>query len=163
MKLVPASAEMAPQIDRIFQHSPRYFHAISGQSAKPEASMLTLKELPPGCGPHQKNVFLIEWQNRFIGVSDLVFGYPDSMTAFLGLLVIDESYQGQDLGREAYFLLEQFVRQSKFHKIRLAVVETNPVKLFWEKLGFKEIGITKPYENHSVVSRVFVMEKHLEK
>jgi len=150
MKLVQISEEMAPEIERIFMCSPTYFLSISGRSATPEAALETLRELPPGIGYHQKFVFLVQWQNQFIGVSDLILGYPDDRTAFVGLLLLDEAWQGQGFGRKAYQLIEEFVLQRNFQNIRLAVVESNPVITFWKNNGFLEIGISKPYENHIV-------------
>lgn len=161
MKLIPASEKMTPEIEHIFKHSPSYFRYISGQEATPEAAKDTLTELPPGCGYHQKFVFLIELQNQYIGVSDLVLRYPDNETAFLGLLLLNEDFQGKGMGRQAYQLHEQFARENNFHKIRLAVVETNPVLDFWRKLGFQETGITRPYQHHLVTSVVKVLEKTL--
>lgn len=161
MKLVLVSDELAPEIARIFQCSPGYFYAVSGRPATPEAALDTFRELPPGCEFHQKFVFLIQWENQFIGVSDLILGYPNQRTAFLGLLLLDEAWQGQGLGRKAYQLHEEFVLERDFQNIRLAVVESNPVMTFWKKNGFSETGISKPYENQIVKTQITVLEKNI--
>jgi hypothetical protein len=46
-------------------------------------------------------------------------------------------------------------------RLRLAVVDSNPVQTFWEKMGFRITGESKPHEGRRVQSMKRVMEKRL--
>jgi ribosomal protein S18 acetylase RimI-like enzyme len=95
------------------------------------------------------------------GVESISTDGIDSQTAFLGLLLLRESQQGMGLGKEIYRLVEQMAVENGFKKIRLAVVDSNPVQKFWEKLGFQETGTVRPHEGRKIKSTKRALEKVL--
>ena len=64
---------------------------------------------------------------------DFVCAYPDEKTIFIGLFMVNQAYQGNEIGSQivtealAYFA-------KNFQKVRLAYVKGNPQSQhFWEK------------------------------
>ena len=97
-----------------------------------------------------------------IGVVDLIQGYPDADCSFIGLFLLREDNQAQGLGRLGYLELEKYAREHlAAARLRLAVVDSNPVQPFWEKMGFHTTGETKPHEGKHLQSTKRVMEKRL--
>jgi uncharacterized protein len=98
-----------------------------------------------------------------VGCADVIRGYPEEGTAFLGLLLIAEPFQGRGLGRAAYAEIERVVSSWGIcERLRLSVIRVNDdVVPFWRKLGFEPTGETKPYRYGSVVSEHVLFEKTL--
>lgn len=96
--------------------------------------------------------------HQLIGVVDLLFYYPDSNSACIGLFMLDPAYRNSGRGKEAYFMVEKEILKNAMMKIRLGVLEGNLQGFyFWEKMGFSLTGERKPY-----LSKYFqVMEKTL--
>jgi len=118
--------------------------------------------VPVGHGLQHKHPFIASQRGLPVGLLDIVKDYPAVGTAFIGLLAIREKAQGTGLGRCLYVKAEQFIRENLDARIiRLAVVETNPVIGFWEKMGFRPTGEIKPYQGQAVSSRSIQMEKVL--
>lgn len=161
IKLIPASKNDTDCIQKIFEKSPQYFLRISGNIAPQDAAESTLSSLPPGISKDKKHVLLVKKNGDAIGVIDLINGYPEAAVAFIGLLILREDIQGSGVGRKTYEELEMLIRTFHCKKIRLAVVENNPVFTFWLKMGFQPTGEKKPYLNQGIQSFSVLMEKEL--
>jgi RimJ/RimL family protein N-acetyltransferase len=143
--------------------APSYYMKIDGVPNAGSAKEL-FEELPPNCTYDNKHVLLIEQEATAIGVIDLIIGYPDSKTAFIGLLVLDEKFQGKGLGLASYKLLEEYIAQFKISSIELGVNDTNDVGMaFWSKLSFTPNGRTRINKGKRVTSTVIVLHKHCNK
>lgn len=161
MRLIRASIKDATIIQEILEAAPNYEKNISGGFVGEKAAEDLMQALPPGIDQNDKHVLLIKDEN-YKGVIDLVFGYPNGHTVFLGLLLLREDVQGNSFGKKSYQLIEDYIAQfEQVDRIRLAVVESNPVIGFWKKMGFTATGEIKPYENGSFKSRAILMEKKL--
>lgn len=160
LSLQKATQNDSAIIETIFEKSRDYFRNTEGIIAPPTAGEETLSVLPPNTRPDQKHVFLIKKVNTPVAVADLIDGYPNADTAFLGLLLVSQDVQGKRIGTNSYLLLENFILENtKCTRIRLSVVESNPVIPFWEKMGFKLTGESKPHEGEKLKSRKLLMEK----
>jgi len=98
-----------------------------------------------------------------VGIVDVIDGYPRAATMFIGLLAIVEGRQGNGIGRAVVRELESYARTRwRASRMRLAVVATNPVVGFWDKMGFRLTGETRTYEGEALTSTVSLMEKTVE-
>ena len=151
------------ELQRVFEDAPTYAHRITRALPGPADAQSTYTALPEGKCYDDKFVFGIYLAGEMVGCADLIRGYPDPATALLGLLVISERHQRQGIGRRAYALIEQVIRNWRScDRARIGVVRTNEAVLgFWTHLGFKPTGEIKPYRNASVVSETVVLEKQL--
>ena len=120
--------------------SNHFFNSISlDEPPSLESCREDFTALPPGRKPEHK-LFLGLWQEgRLQAALDLVEGYPDEDTLYIGLLELDASCQGQGLGTS---LAKALARQSVlagFSTLRLGcLVENAPGFGFWQAMGFQE-------------------------
>ena len=71
---------------------------------------------------------------------DLIRGYPEPLTAFLGLLLLTEPFQGYGYGPQVLAALETLARRWDARKLRLAVLPDNlRAEAFWRRQGFNTI------------------------
>jgi len=130
-------------LQRVLESAPRYFINTSGKTASANAGQETIDTLPPNTDLKDKQVYGIYFQDEMIGCVDLVRGYPNSKTAMLGLLLLNENFQGQGIGAFAFREIERVVFQwPGFEKIRISVLKNNEgVTPFWVKLGFDPVSV----------------------
>lgn len=163
MRLIRASLSDAGLIQEILDAAPTYLMNVEGVTSDPRGGVDTLTALPPNCDAAQKYVFILMNAEQRIGVADLIKGYPDPETAFLGLLLLREDSQQKGLGRTFYEMIEKLVVEDLgLRQIRLGVVDSNPVAPFWQKMGFQMTDIAKPHQGAKLRSTKRVMVKLLE-
>ena len=81
-------------------------------------------------------------------LDDLITGYPNPATAFIGLFMVDAAQQGRGTGSALIADCKQALRAEQFKTLRLAIDEGNPQsKAFWQKNGFALTGQRTPNEN----------------
>jgi GNAT superfamily N-acetyltransferase len=138
-----------------------YFQRISGLPPDDAEAESLFSALPPGWGPDRyadKHVLLAYDGATPVAVLDLVRGHPDDKTAFLGLLVVATPRQGT--GRAVAAHAEELARTWGCTRVRLAVVRTNPAAIaFWEALGYRATGETRPHRMGRVTSESLLLEK----
>ncbi len=151
------------ELQRVLEEAPTYAQRVTGLPVGSADAQSLYIDLPPGKTDEDKFVFGIFLGDEMVGCIDLVRAYPNPTTAHIGLLLISEKYHGQGIGRQAYDLAEQFIREwGTCDTIRLGVVRTNEeVISFWKKLGFEPTGEVKPFHYASVVSETIVFQKPL--
>jgi len=98
-----------------------------------------------------------------VGCVGIVRGYPDSQTAYLGLLLLREDHIRRGIGSAAYRIAESKVRAwTEIQKIRLAVIATNRGVLpFWGRQGFRRTGEIKPWRHEKIASEAILLEKQV--
>ncbi len=151
-------------IQKILESAPFYNLMTEGEELpSSNAAKDALTTLPPNTTEDKKHFFIFQnYEKTPIGVADLVIGYPNDETAFLGLLLLDENYQKRHLGTDCFSLLLNFINSfNQIKCIQIGVVENNPVEGFWKKMGFERNGRSRPYKGKSIESTVFVMEKYI--
>ena len=147
-------------LQRVLESAPTYSHLVTGVPVGPEDARSAYSSLPPNKSHDDKFVFGIHSDGQMIGCIDVVRGYPAPGTAHIGLLLIDEAHQRRGLGRKAMALLVQRIRAWRTcNNVRIGVVGANAEVLpFWDGLGFRRTGETKPYSHGVVRSEVIILE-----
>lgn len=149
------------------ESAPRYWNYISGEEPDLDTAKSIFEALPPGKSIQSKRVLgiFLSHQNteEMVGCVDLIRGYPSEFTAMLGLLLIREKYQKQGCGFRSVMLIQQWIRQEwpEITTLRIGVVDSNPVLVFWEKMGFQLTGEFKPYADKKVISQTRLLQKKL--
>jgi len=101
-------------------------------------SDLTL--LPPDKGPEDKYYVGFFEGGRLIAVLDLIDGYPDAHTAFIGFFMVEKALQGKGLGSAVIGEVCAYLRQAGFRRIQLGIDRDNPQSnRFWRKNGFAPV------------------------
>lgn len=147
-----------PAVLALYESNPLYF-----QYCPPEPSLDSVREdierLPDGKTKTDK-FFVGFWNGADLAaVMDFVYAYPDEQMIFIGLFMLNQSYQGKGLGSQLVAeVLAHF--SENFQKVRLAYVKGNPQSQhFWENQGFQPTGV----EVEQDLYRVVIMEKNLGK
>ena len=81
--------------------------------------------LPPGRGKEHKLFLGLFQESVLAAVLDLVEGYPEEGTLYLGLLELAGPLQGKGLGTHIFSALSQEAGAAGFQCIRLACLEEN--------------------------------------
>lgn len=134
----------------LYESNPLYF-----QHCPPAPNLESVKEdmfrLPEGKAKVDKFYVGFWDSSNLVAVMDFVYAYPDEETVFIGLFMVNQTYQGKGIGSQivtealAYFA-------KNFRKARLAYVKGNPQSQhFWKKQGFKPIGSEVKQELYTVV------------
>ena len=86
----------APALQRLFEQTPSYQAAVSNDPLSAQAEDGELVACPPGLPLSDKHL-LGRWeQGELTAVIDLLRGYPNPDTAYLGLLLVGEPWQGSE-------------------------------------------------------------------
>lgn len=100
-----------------------------------------LKALPPG--KESKDKFFVGFylENQLVAVMDLISGYPDEATAYIGFFMMNQSFQGKGTGTQIVEQVCAFLKKQGFAHVRLGYVKGNPQsRQFWIKNRFLPVG-----------------------
>ena len=114
-----------------------------------KASILDdLQAVPPGKTLSDKYFIGFYDGETLAAMMDLITGYPNPATAYIGLFMVDAAQQGRGTGSALIADCKQALRAEQFKTLRLAIDEGNPQsKAFWQKNGFALTGQRTPNEN----------------
>jgi len=164
IRLLKGEKSEMMHLQRVIEEAPKYFENVTGVPPGPAEAQSMYTVLPEGKSYEDKFVYGVYREEEMIGCVDLIRGYPNEATAYIGLLLISEKHQRKGTGRLVFRQIEESVLGWKTcDKIRLAVVRTNEQAIFfWKYLGFKPTGETKPYHSGSILSESIIFEKSME-
>jgi len=157
-RLVLYNFSQESKVQRLFENNPDYFQACEGAKAWPGCAKEELAKRPPDFPLEKKRCYGVELEGELIGFVDMLLGFPNPETVYLGLLLIDKKYRGQALGSAVFHQIEKNLTHKK---IRIAVVENYSAIHFWKKMGFLETGDRKMYSAHTGKIPVLILEKFL--
>ena len=100
-----------------------------------------LTALPPGKIAADKYYAGFFSGGQLIAVLDLILGYPDAQTAFLGFFMTAAAVQKKGIGSAIISDVRTCCKELGFARLRLAIDEGNPQsEAFWTKNGFQKTG-----------------------
>jgi ribosomal protein S18 acetylase RimI-like enzyme len=153
-------------LQELIESDSGYTERITGYPPGPADAQSLLMMRPEGLPEESKKVFGFWDDERLVAVVDLLRGYPNEHTAFIGLLQVHGQHQGRGAGAAAYREMERYVEREwpEVRTLRLAVVETNAQQAqgFWVRQGFEATGEVKPYKYDKLESVARLYEKRLE-
>lgn len=140
-------------VEAVFQlckGNPQYYQycppAVSREGIKAD-----MQALPEGKDKRDK-YYLGFWNHKeLIAVMDLILGYPDEKTAFIGFFMMNAKMQGQGIGSG---IVEEVCAALKkdFEYVRLGYVKDNrQSECFWLKNHFCLTGRIVQQEKYEVV------------
>lgn len=114
----------------------QYFKYCGG-STTPERVRQDLTLCPPGTTPAQKHYVGFFDADTLVAVMDLIDGYPDADTAFIGFFMMNKDLQGQGTGTMIVREVLAALRALGYTAVRLGIDKENPQSNhFWRKNGF---------------------------
>lgn len=136
----PLRERDVPEALELCRGNPEYYGHMRSE---PSAASLLADTLvhPPGRSLSGKYFLLVRDGDGPQALADLVAGYPDAETAWLGLFMLRREAQGRGLGRRLVSGLLAALKDAGFGRAGLAWVGENPVPgRFWPSLGFVPEG-----------------------
>lgn len=119
----------------------------------PDTIRQDMQMLPPGKLMKDKHYLGYFDGGDLIAVLDLINGYPNPASAFIGFFMTAAPVQHQGIGSRIITELCASLKDQGFEEIRLCWVEGNPqAESFWKKNGFAETGVSYNTENHTVIA-----------
>ena len=114
----------------------QYFRYCGG-STTPERVRQDLTLCPPDTTPAQKHYVGFFDAGTLVAVMDLIDGYPDADTAFIGFFMMNRELQGQGTGTAIVRDVLAALRALGYTAVRLGIDKENPQSNhFWRKNGF---------------------------
>lgn len=152
-------------VQKIYERSPTYFLNTDHQVASPETALENIQDKVPA---HKRSLYyekffcLILIDDVPAGVVDLHKDHPQRGVTYVGLFLLDESFQKKGIGRLCFQEVEHFInRNFSCSHLRLGVSLDNDVEGFWKKLGFIRNGRIYEWNGATRVNQVFEMEKKI--
>jgi len=104
--------------------------------------------LPPGAHSESKATLGVFREDVLVAYLDLLAGYPDEATWFLGLLLVADSERGSGLGTAVVTGVAQAASDRGATCLALGVYDANaPARAFWTRQGFRDDRHLPDYRN----------------
>jgi RimJ/RimL family protein N-acetyltransferase len=105
--------------------------------------------LPVGKTKEDKYYLGFFKDESLIAVMDLITGYPDSEVAFIGFFMMDQRWQGKNIGTEIITEVCQYLKEVGFIRVSLGYAKGNAQsEVFWLKNHFEKTGLEKQAEGY---------------
>ncbi|MEV6266277.1 GNAT family N-acetyltransferase [Kribbella sp. NPDC051936] len=152
-------------VQELIESDPGYTERITGYLPG-ESDAQSLLMMRPADLPQESKVVLGAFDDgQLVAVVDLLRGFPNERTAFIGLLEVHAKHQGRGYGGTTYRLVQRYVETTwpEVRTMRLAVVDTNAQVAtgFWQRQGFEATGEVRPYRYDKLESSARLYEKQL--
>ena len=111
-----------------------------------------MKALPPRKNKEDKYYLGFYEGDALLAVMDLILGFPNDETAFVGFFMMNRAYQGKGNGTKLMQEVYAYLKQCGFKFMRLGFAKGNPQsEHFWLKSGFERTGVEAQNEGYVVV------------
>jgi GNAT superfamily N-acetyltransferase len=111
-----------------------------------------MKALPPRKTMEDKYYLGFYEGDVMLAVMDLILGFPNEETAFVGFFMMNKEYQGKGIGTALMQEVYTYLKQFGFKFVRLGFAKGNlQSEHFWLKNGFVRTGVEAQNEGYVVV------------
>ena len=116
------------------------YYAYCGAAPSIELIEHDMKTAPPGIPMAQKYYIGLYQETTLIAIMDLIGGYPDSNSVFIGFFMMNSDLQGRGIGSQIIATAFHALKMLGFSKCLLGIDKANPQSNhFWRKNGFQVI------------------------
>ncbi|WP_127849933.1 GNAT family N-acetyltransferase [Lacticaseibacillus hulanensis] len=120
----------------IYEANAAYYQKIGEPRPTIQTVLDDAKELPPATPARAKHFWLVKQAGKPVAVLDLIEGYPDQTTLYIGQLEVATPRQGH--GRAIIDQLKEQIGSHGYKRMELAAVHANKdAAKFWLALGFQ--------------------------
>lgn len=120
----------------------------------------SLTELPPNISLDKKYFVGYYKEEQLIALLDIITGYPNEQTVFIGWFMVRKELQGTGIGSNIIAEALLYFREEKFQAVQLGYVKGNKQSEgFWRKNKFYPVGREKDTNDYTVV----VMQREIGK
>ena len=131
-------SDAADILDFCLQNTQYYLYC--GKQPSLELIVNDLHLTPPNTPPDAKYYVGFYENGVLVAIMDLIDGYPDSDSAYIGFFMMNKRLQGRQIGSGIIRDLCRYIKETGISRIRLAIDKGNPQSThFWKKNGFSVI------------------------
>lgn len=146
------SCEDIPEILAFSKTNPQ-FEEICGASMTDESIRKDMTITPPGKNLSDKYYLGFFSDDLLIAVADIIAGYPDDTTSFIGFFMVRGNKSGQGIGSEIITSICDFLKAEGFSTARLAYMKGHHQgEHFWMKNRFIAVKEVRQDECDYVVA-----------
>jgi len=125
---------------RLCKGNPDYYQHLQ-KNLVPNSLEKELLRLPAGKQSEDKHYLGFFKGNQLAAILDLIDGYPDKSTAFIGFFMLSTDFQGQGMGSRVIGDVTKGLKTMGYKKVRLGIAATNKnAKAFWTRNGFSAVS-----------------------
>ncbi len=130
----------AEDILRLCRGNPLYYEYCSAEPTR-EQVLTDLRVTPPGVGLQDKYYVGFFNGRGLIAVLDLIDGYPEPDTGFIGFFMMSAALQGRGIGSKIIRDVCARLKAGGKRKVLLAMAEDNPqANHFWNRNDFRAVS-----------------------
>lgn len=117
-----------------------------------------LRALPPGKTYDDKYYVGFYKEGQLCAVMDLIAGYPDDKTAFIGFFMVDKKQQGTGIGSKIIKDSICYIKTLGYIFVQLGYVKGNlESENFWKKNHFQPMGSEQDRGDYCVVKMQYTI------
>ena len=133
------------------------YYRYCGKQPSRELILHDLRITPPNTSADAKYYVGLYDGEILVAILDLIDGYPDSDTAFIGFFMMNRQLQGRQIGTSVIQELCLYLKETGLKRVLLGIDKDNPQSnAFWAKNGFSVIREVEQEEG-----TILVAEKNL--
>ncbi|ADL05840.1 GNAT family N-acetyltransferase [Lacrimispora saccharolytica] len=140
-----------PEVYALCKSNPLYY-----QHCPPNVTISSVKEeltvLPKGKKLEDKYYLGFYHSELLVAVIDLISGYPNGETVFIGFFMIDQHIQKKGIGTSIISEVCRYLKKIGFTYVRLGYIKGNPQsEAFWTKNHFIKTGEEVQTDSYVIV------------
>jgi GNAT superfamily N-acetyltransferase len=156
--------EDLPALQALYEKCQDYMLLVDGHPAGENAAQEEFQVVPPGKSADDHFLFgIVDAGNELAGLLDVIRGYPEADTWWIGLLLLTPDIRSQGIGRKVLEGFAEYVIEAGGKALMLGVVKENARACrFWTRMGFELIRETEPRQFGEKIQIVCVMRRNLQ-
>lgn len=91
----------------------------------------------------EDEIYIAEEEGEFLALGTLRINGLANMGAYIRMLIVKEEFRGEGIGAKMIEYLNKIASQQVPNTFLICSVENKKAQKFYEKLGFKQVGIMK--------------------
>lgn len=148
----PFTKEDIGDIYSLCTGNPVYYQYMKMEPS-PESIREVLTQLPPGKSMKDKLFAGLYKEGELAAILDLIAGYPDEKTAYIGWFMLKKQLQGKGKGSAVIEELLACLQEEGFREVQLGYIKSNrESEAFWQKNKFLPTGKETDTGAYTVVS-----------
>ena len=129
------------------------YYRYCGKQPSRELILHDLRITPPNTSADAKYYVGFYDGEILVAILDLIDGYPDSETAFVGFFMMNRQLQGRQIGTRIIQELCLYLKETGLKRVLLGIDKENPQSnAFWAKNGFSVIREVEQEEGTILVA-----------
>ena len=129
------------------------YYRYCGKQPSRELILHDLRITPPNTSADAKYYVGFYDGEILVAILDLIDGYPDSDTGFIGFFMMNRQLQGRQIGTRIIQELCLYLKETGLKRVLLGIDKDNPQSnAFWAKNGFSVIREVEQEEGTILVA-----------